>query len=293
MTRTMVSADLAFSVRSGDEGAEPLEGRLRGEGSQLELWVSDPAALGAGEGRALAAGLARSLAEHGVTVTLAGPRGALLTLGTTRSPWWQRRVTGTRHIRLARRRALLTLLRSRTTREASVLPRPALAPPATLTPVAPTLVRRPRPPVTTTHDPLGGGRPRLVPATEHKPLDSPREHRLRPGGTRIGSAADNDVVLPGIAPHHAVVRRDDADEYVLLVRVPQPGTTVNGERVRERILRSGSRVQIGEWTFSYYRDEHADHGRPFGGRVGGEAGRQLPQPSYADLVRQRPTEEQP
>lgn len=284
MSRTMVSADLEFTVSSGGRHEKPITGHLRGERSRLELWVSDPAALGAGEGRALAAGLARSLAEHGVTVTLAGPRGALLTLGTTRSPWWQRRVTGSRHIRLARRRALLTLLHSQTTRDTTVLPSAALAPPATLTPVAPTLMRRPRPPVTTTHDPLGGGNPRLVPATEHKPLDSPRAYRLLPGGTRIGSAPDNDVVLPGLADHHAVVRRDDADEYVLLVRAPEPRTTVNGERVRERILRSGSRVQVGEWTFSYYRDEYADHGRPFGGRVGGEAGRQLPQPSYAELA---------
>ena len=29
---------------------------------------------------------------------------------------------------------------------------------------------------------------------------------------------------------------------------------------------------------SFYREEYADHGRPYGGRVGGEIGHQRPQP---------------
>lgn len=53
---------------------------------------------------------------------------------------------------------------------------------------------------------------------------------------------------------------------------------VNGERVRQRILRTATRVEIGSWTMTFARDEYADHGRPYGGRIGGELGRQRPQP---------------
>jgi hypothetical protein len=35
---------------------------------------------------------------------------------------------------------------------------------------------------------------------------------------------------------------------------------------------------LGEWTMSFYREEYADHGRPYGGRIGGELGRQQAQP---------------
>ena len=30
---------------------------------------------------------------------------------------------------------------------------------------------------------------------------------------------------------------------------------------------------------SFYREEYADHGRPYGGRIGGEIGHQRPQPA--------------
>ncbi len=36
-------------------------------------------------------------------------------------------------------------------------------------------------------------------------------------------------------------------------------------------LHTGDRIELGSWTMSYFRDEHADHGRPFGGRSGGES----------------------
>ena len=66
------------------------------------------------------------------------------------------------------------------------------------------------------------------------------------------------------------------DEYV--VHALDPDTRVNGARVDQQFLRTGSRLRVGRWTLAYSRDEYADHGRPHGGRIGGELGRQQPQP---------------
>jgi hypothetical protein len=53
---------------------------------------------------------------------------------------------------------------------------------------------------------------------------------------------------------------------------------VDGVPVERKVLRTGNRVQLGGWTLVYWRAEYADHGRPFGGRIGGELGHQQPQP---------------
>jgi hypothetical protein len=75
-----------------------------------------------------------------------------------------------------------------------------------------------------------------------------------------------------------VVVHDDADELVLEDRAAAGTTRVNGLPVERRILRTGNRVELCPWTFSYWRAEYADHGRPYGGRIGGELGHQKPQP---------------
>ncbi len=36
---------------------------------------------------------------------------------------------------------------------------------------------------------------------------------------------------------------------------------------------------------SFFREEYADHGRPYGGRIGGELGHQRTQPSRTDIRR--------
>ena len=45
-----------------------------------------------------------------------------------------------------------------------------------------------------------------------------------------------------------------------------------------RILRTGARIELGPWRMGFFREEFADHGRPYGGRVGGELARQKRQP---------------
>lgn len=35
------------------------------------------------------------------------------------------------------------------------------------------------------------------------------------------------------------------------------------------VLRTGARIQMGKWCLAYFREEFADHGRPFGGATFG------------------------
>lgn len=280
-----VTADLDFTVDL--PGRAPVRGSLRGTGGRLELRVSDPSAFAGRADSDSVRGIAAALAARGLVVSVVAGDATLLTLGATRTSWLQRRVTGSRHIAVGGPRGAWTGARGRLRPGAeAVLPDQTLAPPPTLTPLAPTFLRRPRGPVTTTHDPGGGGNPRLILAPRSDPWPGDRQpvYRLGRSVTTIGSAAECDIRLPGLEPRHAEVRRDADDEYVL-VRTGGRGddVRVNGEPVRQRILRTASRVQLGGWTLSFYREEYADHGRPYGGRIGGELGHQRPQPSRRRL----------
>jgi hypothetical protein len=107
--------------------------------------------------------------------------------------------------------------------------------------------------------------------------------------TTIGSGQDTDVVLAGTEALHAEVRRTLDDEFVLVPLVRDGSVRVNGAPVTgEALLRTGTRVDVAGWTLSYYREEYADHGRPYGGRIGGELGRQRPQPPREALTRPGP-----
>ncbi len=126
--------------------------------------------------------------------------------------------------------------------------------------------------VTTTHDPQGGGVPRLV-FSSGDDIETVAPHRvfdLRAGVTSIGSASDADLRLEGLAERHAEVRRDDEDEYIFVDLNEPSGSTVHGRPVGRAQLRTGALIVMGPWTVSFYREEFADHGRPHGGRQGGE-----------------------
>lgn len=155
-----------------------------------------------------------------------------------------------------------------------------LVPPPTPWPPAPTVAPPRRRHVTTTHDPLGGGRPRLVYYPAPPEQGGVRtELDLRRGTTTIGSDPQDDLVLTGLPAGHVQVRRNPAtDEYEV---VPARGRSVrvHGSEVEGPVaLRTGSIVTVGEWSLTYRREEYADHGRPYGGRAGGEFARQRPQP---------------
>ncbi len=280
-----VLADLDFAVEV--PGRAPLSGTLRGQGRRLELQVSDPGAFAGRADSAAVRTVAAALAARGLAVTVVAGDSVLVTLGRVRTSWLQRRLTGSRHIRVGGALGAWTGARALArTGGAALLPDRSLAPPATLLPLAPTFLRRRRPPVTTTHDPHGGGDPRMVlaPREDLWPGDRQPVYPLRRPVTTIGSDESCDIRLPGLASHQAEIRHDADDEYVL-VHVGGPGapTRVHGEAVRQRILRTASRVDVGGWTLTFYREEYADHGRPYGGRVGGEFGHQRPQPSRRRL----------
>lgn len=279
-TDLTVDADLEFTLDL--PGIRTVRGSLTGSGKHLELRISDPFLFAGRSDASAVRGLAAGLARQGVALTVVAPAGPLVTLGVPRTSWLQRRLTGSRHIRVQRGAGLWSLVRGRAQAPAGgALPPAELAPPTTLFPLVPTLRRRPRPPVTTTHDPRHGGDPRLIMAlTEHPfPGDRQKVFRLRGEVTTIGSDAACDIRLAGLDRFEAEVRHDAADEYVV-VRLGRPGSTrVNGAPVETALLRTATRLDVGDWTLSFYREEYADHGRPYGGRVGGEIGHQRPQPA--------------
>ena len=274
---TAILADLEFEVEL--EGRPAVHGSLRGTRNRLVLDVDDPSALAGGADAPVVRAVARALAGRGIQVRVVRGDRHLITLGDVRAPWWQRLGTRSRHIRLGSARGVLTSARARSGGAPSVLPDASLVPPGTLLPLLPTLGRRrgrDRP--TTTHDPARGGGPRLVFAVGNLlvPPDRRRIVWLDDAVTTIGSDPDCDVVLEGLAPLHAEVQHDERDEFVLVAHAP--GTRVHGAAVERGLLRTGTRVQLGAWQLTYYREEYADHGRPYGGRIGGELGRQRPQP---------------
>ena len=279
--RTRVEADVCFSVDVPDR--EPVTGSLTGSGSDLTLRVSDPAAFAGGADAEMLRRVALELADVGVVLRVCDADGtALVALGDVRTPWWQRPFTRSPHMRVAGVRGLVAAGRGRLRNDEGALPAGGLLPPSTPYPVAPTFLRRPVRRVTTTHDPGRGGGPRLVELPREGVARSAHPvHWLQHDVTTIGSAPDCDLVLPGLAPRHAEVRHDEHDEFVLVAL--DPDVRVHGERVRSRQLRTSARIELGPRALTFVREEYADHGRPYGGRIGGELGRQRRQPSRERL----------
>lgn len=136
---------------------------------------------------------------------------------------------------------------------------------------------------TTTHAEWGAGDPRLLISRE----DDRAVHHITTDAVRIGSADGNELRLADTDPLHASIAHDDQDEYVLTLHGagemnanPLSAETDGGDR--SEILRTGARFTAGPWTFVFSREEFADHGRPFGGREGGELDDQPPQPARPD-----------
>lgn len=274
-----LEADLTFSATSPD-GSAGVTGSVTANGNTIDVIVSDVAAVGTGS-RSLARQLAISLARRGLRLTLHGPEGTVLTLGDVRAPWWQRLLTRSAYIRLGSfrdvRRLVVSSLAPRRDRTSAA----AAAPPPTILPFFPTVSSLGRRPVTTTHDPRGGGSPRLVFALSPWPRegDVPRVEYLVQQRTTIGNAEECDIRIAGLEPLHAVVERTEHDEYVL-THVASTGTsTVAGVPAHGSLLRTGAGIGLDATRLTYFRAEYADHGRPYGGRLGGEIGRQRPQPT--------------
>lgn len=278
---TSVTADLRFSVGTAD--GRTVDGRVHGDGRRLQLELADPAAFAGFADAPAVAGIAEALAHRGLVLdVMEGPDRCLLSLGAVHAPWWQRRITGSRRIRLAGWRALRAPSRARLRELAGRVqgkePVGGLLPPGTPFPLAPTFARRVRVRPTTTNDPARGGQPRLVLVRDsYRPGERQPIYWLGEATCRIGSGADCDIRLPGLRELHAEVIHDDNDEFVVVAHAP--ATYVHGAPAIRAILRTGARLQVGDWTLAFARAEYADHGRPFAGRIGGELGHQRPQPT--------------
>jgi len=136
---------------------------------------------------------------------------------------------------------------------------------------------------TTTHDAWGAGDPHLRITGGGDRL----VYHLRDDVVRIGSAAGNELVLPGADPVHATITHDERDEYVLTLHGPGEtnAASLDASGERAQILRTGASFTVGEWELVFGREESADHGRPYGGRQGGELSDQdlqPPRPDYAE-----------
>ncbi|MDQ3628643.1 MAG: FHA domain-containing protein [Actinomycetota bacterium] len=277
-----IDADLEFSIAdpaTADGAGSASTGTVRAHGSRIEIRSEQVAALSTLTSTGSARSTASALARRGLTVSIGDSRGPLVTVGAVPRAGLQRLVTRSAHIRIRGLRGLVTLARGRRLRARQVASG-AFLPPTTMFPVAPTLARSWRRRVTTTHDPEGGGRPRLIFSLGPYPTigAQPRVFDLPPGVTRIGSAPTADLRLDGLDEQHAEIMRSDADEYVFIDLSRERSCRVHGASVSEQALRMGMRIELGGWTMSYYREEYADHGRPYGGRIGGELGHQRPQP---------------
>jgi len=217
--------------------------------------------------------LAKTLSDQGLTVGVDGPDGRIISLGAVEAPASQRVITRSPHIKLGKLGALAPMLkRSRR----SPAPGVSLLPPGTLLPLLPTVKRRIPRRITTTHYTRGGGRPRLIFVQDSKSWNGqvPREFSLTAERVRIGSDDSVDLQLPGLDGVHAEIVHNDRDEYVLVRHGKVTGSFGPDST---SVLRTGSRLQMGQWCLAFFREEFADHGRPFGGRSGGEFAYQRPQ----------------
>lgn len=144
---------------------------------------------------------------------------------------------------------------------------------------------------TTTHAEWGAGDP-------HLRITSPEGDRtvfpLREDRVTVGSGADCSLRIPDADAVHATIVHDERDEYVLTLHGagemnanPTPGE----EGDRSEILRTGAHFTVAGWNLVFGREEYADHGRPFGGREGGELDDQPPQPARPDYRDERADDE--
>jgi hypothetical protein len=126
--------------------------------------------------------------------------------------------------------------------------------------------------------PARAGHPRLVIATGgHAVVGSPeaagiqQAFALTQDLVSIGSADTQDVQLTGLEPEHGVIRREaDKDEWVYSDVHASTASRVGGVLTDGAGLHHGDRLELGAVTLIFQRDEEADHGRPDGGRQGGE-----------------------
>jgi hypothetical protein len=86
-------------------------------------------------------------------------------------------------------------------------------------------------------------------------LDDQREVALDQPIINIGRQHDNSIIfdIPGISRHHVQIRLRFG-HYVLFDLGSTAGTTVNGERVQERVLQSGDVIRLSDSVLIYVEE---------------------------------------
>ena len=121
--------------------------------------------------------------------------------------------------------------------------RPAIAPQPRQSAPAPPMTARPRP--------ATSGAPRSTSSAWLVAGDGGERLPLRGDVTRIGSASDNDIVLPGLAPQHAEIRRESG--RYLIYDLGSRRTWVNDAQVAAvHMLKDGFRLQLGQAEFDVH-----------------------------------------
>lgn len=217
---------------------------------------------------------ALKLKDAGITLVVEGPDGNIVSLGNVKSNLISRIGTSSSAVRVGKLSASRKLL----ARKSGSVAGEGVAIPGTMFPLVPTVLRNYRRRPTTTHYTRGSGAPRLIYVKDSETWNgkAPRVFAIPQEGLDIGSAGSDGLVLPGLDPVHARIVHNELDEYVL-VAVGQVGGSAGLKPGSEYTLRSGARIELGDWRILFYREEYADHGRPFGGRNGGELSFQKPQ----------------
>lgn len=267
-----VTADLEVSLLRDDRTVATAH--VVSDGRHVVVRSDDLDVLAGGRSGGELRALADALADHDLVLSVEDGSGAIMRLGAVKPRFWHRVATGSAHVQVARWRPAAALkAQALTGSGGTVGPPPAVAWPDL--PTAPWSRRR----TTTTHDPYGGGHPRLyLSDTRVSSVGrGVRVHALALGETVIGTAEECDLQLDGMSEIQAVVRRTADDEYEIVARGRVTPSYVNGRELPEQTLHTGSRIELGPWRLVYVRDEFADHGRPYGGRIGGELGRQRAQ----------------
>lgn len=277
--------DLVVSVAQVETDgtpAEPISATITAAGRHIEVRTEDPSLLdGMPRSVTRAADVfAAQLAARDLTLSVVGPAGEIVSLGAVKTTVVSRVLTRSKHIRLGSLKSLPRFAGAGSADSAGLT---SLIPPATLWPPAPTFNRRIRRRITTTHAPRGAGRPRLIMSRTDQPDAGPMEFNLVADRTLVGSGESSDLLLTGLEPVHAEILHDEFDEYVI-VRHGSIGGSRSADPGAPVTLRTGSRIDLGIWRLVFLREEYADHGRPFGGRQGGEFAYQKPQ---HDPYRQR------
>ncbi|WP_207343617.1 FHA domain-containing protein [Arthrobacter sp. E3] len=259
--------DLEFSAElpaeDGKEAAS-VNGTIKAAGQEINIHTDTAALFRLGSRRHITVirKLAKSLATRGIVVNVSLPEGTIVSMGAVNVSPLQRLMSTSPHIKPGKSNTWATVIKA----QASSGLQRRMLPPSTPFPISPTFQRNYRMKPTTTHYARGGGRPRLIFVRDSETWDGrpPKEFNLTEEATVIGSGPEANFRLPELSAAHGSIIHTDDDEYVFFPTQP------SSSEAPGRILRTGARLLLGPWRMVFFREEYADHGRPFGGRTAGE-----------------------